>query len=786
LVWTIGAGNLNWSAPLNWTNVTGGGYGPPGISNGVVFTNYSTTNASALTSPGSGVVVPAKINSSVNASFAVAGLTNVANGANTSPVWHNLGLAPGATLTANNIQVGGAGQYDFGANNVVNTTISGTGATLVVSNGAVIVSQGSGSSGAHDATLDLSGLDNFQMTGTQIKLGVENITRAGGILYLAKTNSLTLLNGGYINSDGSGSPYSGNPALYLGHNKTAVGNGAQMYLGISNNFAVDYVTIGRGDANGLLAFNPAFLANNPSVFIAGTNGPSSSVGVYVVGDNSPGEGASTSCTNDFSGGTVNALINYLAVGRGREGASDTTTSSGFLTFSNGTITANTLAIGFLYPNGSNSIANGTVNANGGLLTVNGNFTLATRPNTGGSGSVQGTLNLNGGTVVAANVTGSGGTANINLNSGTLNLQDGQITGISTLNVGANGNASPALLENAAAIAAANPIVIASNGIVAGNSLITSPGLTVNGTIAPGNGLAGTISASSNVTFGAGGDYVATIQDAIAGPGAGWSVLSVNNALNITATGANPFTIAVQAPAGLAQDFTYTTNYDWSIATAGGGISGFSPYNFKVSVSQFENDLAGGYFYVHSDGTSLYLSFTNNRPPVAGTSTLYRTGSTIAIPVSLLSATWSDPDGDPVILAGVSGSTNGAAVATDGNFIYYTNASMVADQVLYTVNDVRTNPPAVYQSGDIQLSAQGQIVLLPPPAISSITADGINVTLTGVGGKPNGPYFVLSSSDATVPLAQWTVVATNSFDPSGNFLFSTPVGGARKFYGLQAQ
>src|SRR5262249_30292873 len=125
--------------------------------------------------------------------------------------------------------------------------------------------------------------------------------------------------------------------------------------------------------------------------------------------------------NDFTGGAVNAFINYLCVGRGRQGATDTTTSSGFLTFDQGNITANALAIGFLYPSGSNSFANGTVNVNGGTLAVMTNIVMATQPNSGGTGAVLGTLNINGGTVEVTNITG-GGTSTVNLTSGTLNLQ----------------------------------------------------------------------------------------------------------------------------------------------------------------------------------------------------------------------------------------------------------------------------------------------------------------------------------------------------------------------------
>jgi hypothetical protein len=292
---------------------------------------------------------------------------------------------------------------------------------LLLTNGALVVSQGSASTGTHDATLDLSALGTFLMNGTQIKLGVENITRAGGILYLAKTNALTLSSSGYANSDGSGSPYSGNPALYLGHNKSAFGNGAQLYLGISNSIAADYVTVGRGDANGLLTFNSAFVGSNPSVFIHGTNGDSSRVGVYIVGDGSAGQAASFAATNDFTGGTVNALLNYLCVGRGRQGASDTSANAGLLTFNAGMINANTLAVGFLYPNGSNSVATGTVNVDGGTLTVLSNLTLAPRPPVGGTGTAQGTLNINGGVVQTPNIVAGGGLSTVALNSGTLIL-----------------------------------------------------------------------------------------------------------------------------------------------------------------------------------------------------------------------------------------------------------------------------------------------------------------------------------------------------------------------------
>jgi hypothetical protein len=799
LVWTNGAGNLNWSGPLNWTNLTAGGNGPPGPGNSVIFTNYSAANASALTSPGSGVVIPANINSAVNTSFTIAGLTNFANSLNTSPLFQNLGVANGATLATGGIQIGGFAQYDFGLNNVVNTTISGAGATLLVTNGAVIVSQGSntGGGGAHDASLDLSGLDTFVMNGTQLKLGVENITRAGGVLYLAKTNLLTLTDAGYANSDGSGSPFGGNPALYLGHNKSAFGNGAQLYLGISNSIAVDYVSIGRGDTNGLLKFNPAFLASNPSATISGLGGAGSRVGVYIVGDGSSGQGGSFVASNDFSGGTVNALVNYLCVGRGRQGASDTTTNAGVLTLTAGDINAGLLTLGCLYPSGSNSAVLGTVNVNGGTLTVITNLTLATRPQPGGAGSAQATLNVNGGTVQATNITGGGGLSTINLASGTIDLSGGgpfagSLVNVSGLNLGAAGVLATALLENAATISISNVITIAPNGTLAGNPVITAPGLIVNGILSPGVNGIGAITNNGPVTLGAGGDFFVSVQNADGAPVTGWDFLQVNGGLNVQSSNTGPFTVQVQSfdPAGSGQvtNFSADTSYAWPVAAAAGGITNFNATKIIADGSLFQNDLAGGYFYVGTNNNSLVLSFTNNHPPAAGTVTLYRTGATMAIPLATLAAHWSDPDGDPVVLTSVDSSTNGAGLGTDGAYIYYTNANVVADAIFYTVQDVRTNPPAVYRPGDTQRTAAGEIILLPPPAIGGVSFTGANLLFRVANGVPGGTNYVLSSTNLALPLNQWTITATNTFDAGGggNFTNSLDPNAPQTYYLLRLQ
>lgn len=67
------------------------------------------------------------------------------------------------------------------------------------------------------------------------------------------------------------------------------------------------------------------------------------------------------------------------------------------------------------------------------------------------------------------------------------------------------------------------------------------------------------------------------------------------------------------------------------------------------------------------------------------------------------------------------------------------------------------------------------VYKPRPSIQAFGIDGNNFFLTGTnGGNTSTSYIVLTSTDARVPVANWTPVATNTFDGSGNFAFTNVV------------
>lgn len=759
LYWTNGAADLNWSSSLNWTNVTAGGSGVPGLSNDVKFVSASAANAVS------------NVDNIVNGSFAINSLQyENTNG------FHTTLIEPGRTLTIGGLTVGT--ETDNGSTQAVYTVITGPGGILNVNNTSsnLVVRQGSVNAGSSlKATLDLSGLDTLVATVDSVQIGSLGANaRPSGTLYLAKTN-LIVASGPVpaiqIGGQGGGSGNGGNGSfLYLGETNAIFANG------------ISVATVKQGNCS--LLFNPAFAGANPVAVFRAADGVSPVPSWFVADSQSQGGTVNTTGTNDFSSGTVDALVNNLTVARSSIG-SGTGNPSGTLTLGAGIMSIGTLEIGYQGSSGAN-YPTATVNLDGpGLMVVTTNLELAHVVGGAGATNTTGNLNLNGGTLEATNIFGGGGISTINLESGTLDLQagfpvPGQITNVDFLNIGSPVISAGALLENATAISVSNVVTVAANGTLAGNTLVTAPGLDVNGSIEPGvNGGVGTITTSGSVSLGSGGNFVVVVENVNGPPGTGWDFLEDGGQLNVLAAGTNPFVINPQSydpdNSGLVTNFDNNTNYDWPIATAAGGITNFSANKFAVDSSLFGNDLAGGYFYVRSNLDSLILSFTNNHPPAAATATFYRPGPILLIPIATLATNWSDPDGDPVILDSLNSSTNGAALATDGTYIYYTNNNSVADEILYTVQDVRTNPPAIYRTGDTVRTAIGQIIVLPPPVIGQVNNTGTTLILSGAGGSPGGTYYVLSSTNLALPFNDWTVVTTNVFGTEGNFSFTNVLG-----------
>jgi len=77
---------------------------------------------------------------------------------------------------------------------------------------------------------------------------------------------------------------------------------------------------------------------------------------------------------------------------------------------------------------------------------------------------------------------------------------------------------------------------------------------------------------------------------------------------------------------------------------------------------------------------------------------------------------------------------------------------------------------------------------PPPKFESMAVSGNNFIFNGTNGVPDWPYYVLASTNISLPLSNWTIISANAFDANGNFSFTNAPNPAvpQTFYLLQLQ
>jgi uncharacterized repeat protein (TIGR03806 family) len=488
LFWTGASGaDTNWSTPLNWTNVAVPGYGVPGVSNDVVFNNvaagltnsedYSTTINSLwyALSPPSGGMRTHMTRLQPGTTLNIIG-TNLLAGNSFVTAGYSLLVGTNASVTGN------------GNNSSVAVVIAGTNAAVNINrpDGVVAVAEYI-STGNHPvpaastrAILDLSLLDNFAANISQLLVGCM-ANGSAGTLYLARTNSITIANGSS----------SGTAGLDVGNNGSNPGDPSFIYLGLTNHLNVNYVrTGGQKGYYGTIAFNPLFTNQNAAAVARGNSGDNSRVSVWMVGDLVAATGtANVTCprgTNDFTGGTVDFLVSSLLLGKTGSGTqsplgagtSSNRVATGTLTFNAGTIDVDNIVDGYQIPGDLTDTGIGVINVNGGRLVVNttlimasgvanswvgGNFTgvtIVTNLLYGANFNAtnafaQGTLNVNGGTVLANQIASGGGVTTIGLKNGTLVLTNtaktisyfGLTNSILRLNLNGNGIATNIVVTN---------------------------------------------------------------------------------------------------------------------------------------------------------------------------------------------------------------------------------------------------------------------------------------------------------------------------------------------------
>ncbi|MBA4147088.1 MAG: autotransporter-associated beta strand repeat-containing protein [Verrucomicrobia bacterium] len=446
-----------------------------------------------------------------------------------------------------------------GALTVTNTAASGAGIfqvrlTHTSANSSAPIILGQGDFGSVELLLTNSA------TGTQVISG--NISGNGKVIKNGTTTSRSATLSG--NNSFSGGLEIRGGRVNFNHNNAA---GTGVITVNSTAIALAATVSGINISN-----NVSLAANADPALFGGTSSSLELSGVISGADSASrltrthgGSGTVTlSGDNTFSGG-VSVFSRTLAL-RHRNAL-----GTGTLTIGDPTDVAASASVTI------SSVANLTgANAIANNVTVNTNFTVSASS----ANPIEFTGNLSLG------VSGRGLTKT---STGVLTLSgsDNSYNGNTTVNAGA-------LQVNGALTA--SPVTVAAAGTLRGTGVIYDS-VTVNGTISPGANAVGTLT-TGNQTWNGAGRYRWEMNDAIGGAGFGWDTISVQGALDITATSGSKFNIDIVSLegsiVGYAANFDNSAIQSWTILTTTGGIFGFDPAAFNFVKTAFSNSVAGSF------------------------------------------------------------------------------------------------------------------------------------------------------------------------------------------------
>jgi fibronectin-binding autotransporter adhesin len=397
----------NWNEPANWE-----GFFPPNASSGAVFTDFFGPPGHLTNRLGSSLTIPALAGTAVANEFATllpAGVT-LTLGPTTlagAPLLRVGTLAAAAEFTQVTLGIAGAG------------TLAGTNPEATVE-----VHQSFLDSGSYRATLDLSGLSQFSVTISNLRVGAHPSDPGPvGTLRLAHTNFVTT----------AANPTT--PGILLGAGASGSSSGT-LQLGAQNTFSTDGLVVGGHGSGGYpsswLGFAPG--STGGLFTLRGSAGGASRTAVFAVGDATAlatgytgvtdGSSPNYGTTADLTGGNLDARVDSLVVARSAAGAGDFFGwAYGTLRWDAGVLDANSVAIG--QETGENfTSASGEVLLGGSAqLDVQGNVSLASRP-VGQSFAPLALLAINDQARIniRGDILDGGGTSTLKLSGGLLDLQ----------------------------------------------------------------------------------------------------------------------------------------------------------------------------------------------------------------------------------------------------------------------------------------------------------------------------------------------------------------------------
>jgi autotransporter-associated beta strand protein len=340
---------------------------------------------------------------------------------------------------------------------------------------------------------------------------------------------------------------------------------------------------------------------------------------------------------------------------------------------------------------------------------------------------------------------------------------------------------------------------AISGSVTVNSAATLSGLgTVGGTtlnagatISPGLSLGiGVINALSNVVWVGAGNYNWDLYDALAAPGTGGDLLHINGVLDLS--NASGFNINVaSSPVGRPpSNFSNPVSYSWTLVQTTDGILGFNPTNFIINLNPtngtagFVNPYGTGSFTLSVVGNNLVLTFQPS-PPSVTTLAADQLGNT----TSTLHAT-VNPNGTPTLAWFQYGLDTNYGTFTATNALGASTNSVALGQAisglqpgtLYHFRAVATNGIGLTAGSDVTFTLTSST----PPILTGATMlpnGAFQFSFTNQGAS----FIVLSATNISLPLSDWTVMGVPSNVAPGVFQFTTPLAtnDAQRFFRVRS-
>jgi autotransporter-associated beta strand protein len=767
--WTGSGTDANWQTTNNWI----GANNPPIVGDTLFFDDVTqlnnTNNFAALTSFAGFTFNPTA------GAFTLAGnqIDMTADIINNSPnletinlnlqflATHNLTVTnPIGALSIGGVISGAGGLTKTGAGTL---TLSGTNTYT----GQTIVSSGvlslTGNGSISDNNVTQVGFVAGNISGTQaavyqsgvgsalnISVGGAGPAQIGGV---AGAYGYYNFSGGGINM-GSNSPASNSGEFNIGGFNGGAGTLAQFDM-----------------SGGTFTFNSP--SGNSSYFITGrgTTGETNVVNIsggtiQIIGtsaDNgSDGLSLNWNAVNDYSVVTFSGTGQFIAPNRLVRLNHKTGANTGILNLDGGVLQT----MGFSTVNNQNQ--NGVVNFNGGTLKDGTNSGIFIGGFTG-TGLASVNIYSNGATI-------DDNGQNITISQPLIAPAGNGVSAIPLTSGGSNYIAPPIVIisggggANATATAQINPV----SGVVT-NLQITSPGTGYTSVptiiVYPNGGGAGvtigTVTIGANIGGGLTKQGSGTLVLAATNTYTGNTIVSAGT-LSLTNNGSITNSASIQVNPGAVLNVSQAASSLLTLAS-GQSLTGSGAVNGAVTIN---GTLAPG----NSIGT---LTFSNSLALASGSTNIFEISkSPLTNDVAKILGALTNGGTLVVTNIGI------AALAAGDSFKLFNAAS-------YSGAFGKIILPALpaglgWNTNAVNISGTLSVVVTASPHFGGINWSGNSLILSGTGGVASASYYVLTTTNLALPLAQWLILTTNPFDTGGNFIFTNLLDPAapQNFYRLQ--